>query len=218
MKTRGVITFVFDDGYKAVYDEVLPLLAKYSVRAVFAVPLEPKGSTIEGQKISSPEKWKQVGKKYGHEIAAHGITHKNLTKLSDTALSEELMAPATTFNATTLVYPGGAFDARVQAEAKKVYSAARSVLFGLETLPPKHMFALKTLNFTRKNFSVARANMYALLAFLQNKWLIETYHMVSSQPSALTHSVLLSDLESHLDFITSLPIAIKTIKEVTEGI
>jgi peptidoglycan/xylan/chitin deacetylase (PgdA/CDA1 family) len=218
MKTRGVITLVFDDGYQRVYDEVLPLLASYNVRAVFAIPLTVDQDMIAGEKIVSSKKWLTAAKKHHHEIAAHSITHTNLTTLSATELKKELTLPSQELKATTIVYPGGAHNDAVVTKAKEVYSAGRTVLHGLESLPPKDMMRLSTINFTKKNFSVVRANIRALQAWLQSKWLIETYHMVSDTMSPLSHSALLDDLDAHLDFITSLPIKVSTIQEVTKSL
>lgn len=214
MKTRGAITLVFDDGYKAVYKEVLPLLRKYNIRAVFAVPLRVANNSIEGEELASYEEWLSAAARDGHEVAAHGITHTSFTKLVPNELTQELLEPAATLRTATLVYPGGAHDDRVINEAKKQYTAARTVLFGINSLQPQDPMRLRTINFTKKNFSVARANIRALQALVQNKWLIETYHMVSNQKSQLTHSVVLDDLKAHLNFITSLPIRIATIEEI----
>lgn len=215
MNTRGALTLVFDDGYQAVYDHVLPLLAAYKVQAVFAIPLTPEQGKIAGEHIATSDAWIGAAKKYGHELAGHSITHTDLTKLSASALKSELATPAKKLSASTLVYPGGAHTKEVVEAAKKTYTAARTVKYGIETLPPKDMMRLRTINFTKKNFSVARANIHALRALLQNRWLIETYHMVSENTSPLSHSVLLNDLDAHLDFITSLPIRIATIRDVT---
>lgn len=213
MKNRGVITLVFDDGYKTVYDEVLPLLDFYKIRAVFAVPLEPQDGKIAGEHVALIQDWLLAAKKNGHEIAAHSISHTDLTALSSAKLQLELEKPAHELSAKTIVYPGGGHDDRVISEVKKFYTAGRTVLYGLESIPPKDPMRLHTINFTKNNFSVLRANIHALRAFAQNKWLIETYHFVSSNNSELVHSTLLDDLDAHLDFITSLPITIQTIQE-----
>ena len=212
MKTRGTISLVFDDGYQEVYDTVLPLLARYNIRGVFAVPL--RVDMIAEQPIAPLTKWQQAAKKHGHEIAAHGITHTNMTTLSSSELTDELQKPAKEIPATTLVYPGGARDESVMNAAKKCYTAARSVIRGYETIPPKNAMALRTINFSKRNFSPLKANIHAMRAFLQDVWLIETYHMVSNSVSPLTHSALIDELEAHLDFISSLPVRIVPIQEV----
>lgn len=211
MKTRGALTLVFDDGYTTVYEEVLPLLHQYGVRAVFAIPL--KVQEIAGEAITSPQEWLSVAARDGHEIVAHGITHKSFTTLSDRELIHELSEPAETLRTSTLVYPGGAHDDRIVNIAKKHYTAARTVVYGFNNLRPQDPMRLKTINFSKRNFSVARANIHALRALFQNKWLIETYHIVSKRRSTRMHSVVLDDLQAHLDFITSLPIKITTIEE-----
>ncbi len=214
MKTRGAITFVFDDGYQAVYEHVIPLLREYGIRAVFAVPLRVSKGTIEGENITAYQDWLASAARDGHEIAAHGVTHTSFTELSDIELTQELADPAETLRTSTLVYPGGAYDDHVVHSAQRYYKAARTVLHGLNELTPEDPLRLRTINFTKRNFSVARANIRALQALLQNKWLIETYHMVSKETSSLTHSALLDDLDAHLDFVTSLPIRIAIIEEL----
>ena len=214
MKSRGAVTLVFDDGYREVYNLVLPLLARYGVHAVFAVPLNPIDGKISGHAVASVQDWQKAAKKGGHELAAHGISHTSLVSLSPTELAKELQEPQKFLSATTIIYPGGAHNDEVVSLANNYYTAGRTVLYGLETLPPKDPMRLHTINFTKRNFSVVRANIHALRAFLQNKWLIETYHFVSDRPSSLMHSTLLSDLEDHVQFIASLPIRIGTIKEI----
>ncbi len=214
MNTRGAITLVFDDGYKDVYDEVIPLLAYYGVQAVFAVPLSPVSGKIEHEEIETVNNWKIIAKKYGHEIAAHGMSHRSFASLSHHELEEELAKSAQELQATTLVYPGGAYNEHIVREAQKHYTAARTVKFGLEQLPPEKPFELKTINYTKNNFSRMKANSYSLLAWIQNKWLIETFHMVRKDKSSMKHTVSLSDLDAHLDFITSLPIRIATTREI----
>lgn len=212
MKTRGAVTLVFDDGYRAVYEQILPLLRDYNVRAVFAVPLST--APIANQEVASPEEWLAAATHDGHEIVAHGIGHTDLTTLSNTALERELSEPAEILRTSTLIYPGGAHDDRVIDAAQKHYKAARTVLYGLNDMKPKDPMRLRTINFSKRNFSVLRANIHALRVYIHNKWLIETYHMVNQKPSDLLHSVVLEDLRAHLDFLTSIPVKITTIEEM----
>lgn len=214
MKSRGVITLVFDDGYEDVYQEVIPLLASYNIPAVFAVPVHPEHQQIAGAHIRSVEDWVSIVSQYHHEIAAHGVTHQSLSKLPAQELDQELQQSQQVTGATTLVYPGGAYDENVLQAVSQHFLAARTVRFGMETILPASPYELKTINYTKQNFSVARANTYALKACIQHKWLIETFHMVRSQHSDMKHFTFIDDFASHLDFITSLPVSIQTIKQV----
>ncbi|MEX2054858.1 MAG: polysaccharide deacetylase family protein, partial [Candidatus Andersenbacteria bacterium] len=136
MKQRGMVTFVFDDGYQAVFEEVVPLLDQYHLPAVFAVPLQSEVvARSEGEPTLPVQKWLTLTGA-GHEIAAHSVSHRNLTTLSPTELATELAEPARELQATTLVYPGGAHNETVVQAAKQFYKAARTVERGFERKRP----------------------------------------------------------------------------------
>jgi peptidoglycan/xylan/chitin deacetylase (PgdA/CDA1 family) len=213
MKTRGAITLVFDDGYEHILRTIVPLLNKLNIPAVFAIPLDPKTDTMDGQKLAPISAWQAVANQ-GHEIAAHSISHKDLTLLTPSQLQVELTQPAKVLGATTLVYPGGAHDNAVVTAASQVYKAARTVKKGFETLPPPQPMRLKTYNFTRRNFSLYKANVLALWACLTNSWLIETYHIISSDNANSKYAVSQDEFLRHVTFIKKLPITIATIKDI----
>lgn len=209
---RGAVTLVFDDGYTNIYQNVVPLLAQYNLPAVFAVALEHQAiEQTEGRPVTPWTAWLEL-KKQGHEIAAHAVSHRNLTSLSDNELAFELSEPARTLSATTLVYPGGAYDDRVVREAAKHYHAGRGVTKGFEHKQPATPMKLKTYNFTRHNFSPARANALAAWAWAADRWLIETYHLVDDDESEKEHAVRLGDFASHLKFLSRLPVDVVTIE------
>ena len=211
---RGRITFTFDDGYEAVYQNALPLLEKYKFPGVFAIPLNyQKVELTEHAAIRPWQKWLEI-KNRGHEIAAHSVNHISLTHRSPIDLDIELKEPKEKLGATTLVYPGGAFDEAVVEATKKYYSAARTVVRAFEGIPPDNNFHLKSYNWTRRNFSVGKANLLALWAYLTNSWLIETFHMVDDNDTRLVHTVRTQDLDKHLQFVSKLPIHVKTISQV----
>lgn len=208
---RGTITLVFDDGYQHILDEVVPLLAQHHVPAVFAVALNNHTvSASAGLPVAPWTAWLPL-RRAGHEIASHTVSHYNLTKLSAARLEHELTTSAAALKATTLVYPGGAHNATVRRAAAKHYRAARTCERGIEHSQPRDPLALKTINFTRRNFSVARANLWALAACASNRWLIETYHHVSAHELPTPYYIRLADLATHLKFIMRLPVEITTI-------
>lgn len=212
MKTRGTITLVFDDGYTSVKHNVVPLLNEHRVHAVFAVPLAPN-QAAGAPPADTWQSWLAL-KGDGHEIAAHSISHTDLTQLSADQLERELAEPARVLGATTLIYPGGAHNEAVRRTARRYYRAARGVQRGFENIPPSQPLGLRTFNFTRKNFSVPRANALALWACLTNSWVIETYHLIDDTATTYSHTVLQHDFQRHFSFLLKLPIAIRTIQEV----
>lgn len=215
MTKRGVITFVFDDGYQRVYQNALPPLNKYNMPAVFAVSLDAPELTKEKEfrKIRPWQDWLPL-RRQGHEIASHTVTHPDLTKIDATKLDQELQQSARLLNATTLVYPGGAYNDEVVRAAGKYYTAARTITRGFESLPPQDVMCLKVKkNYSRNNFSVLMANQRALWACLTNSWVIETYHMIDNDDQQMVHTVKTSDFAKHLSFVSRLPIAVKTIRD-----
>jgi len=216
MTKRGAVSLVFDDGYQEIFDLVLPLLRKYKIKATFGIPINTeKVASTEGAPVTSLEKWKETAQKEGHEIAAHGIDHLNLTTLSELELDKEMKVVDELTQASTIIYPGGAYDEKVKSISQKYYSAGRTTEWGFEKLKPTDLFALKTFNANRNNFNVNKWNLFSLSACLANLWMIETYHRVTEDPKIL-HSVSLSDLEKHLNFISRLPIKIGTINEIVK--
>ena len=214
MLKRGYISIVFDDGYEAVYRHALPLLRHYKLPAVFALPIHgEKLAKTEHRAIRPWPQWLSLSQE-GHEIASHSVNHPNLTRLSAADLNFELRESARQLNAVTLVYPGGAVNDAVAAAASRYYQAGRTVHYGFETVPPKEPMRLRSYNFSRRNFTVAKANLLALWAWLTNSWLIETYHLVDDLDETTVHNVPTKKLAQHLAFIARLPIQVKTIKEI----
>lgn len=213
MTHRGAITFTFDDGYTEVFKTVPALLEKYNFKGVFAVALNhEKIEYTEKRPVTPWQKWIKLRQR-GHEIAAHSLNHVNLTKPNAAELEKELKEPQEKLGATTLVYPGGAFSDKISNAAKKYYMAGRTVIHGFEKIPSQNPMQLRSYNWTRNNFSVAKANLLALWAYLTNSWLIETFHMVSDSDTELVHTVKSIDLDKHLHFVAKLPLYVRTIQE-----
>lgn len=228
---RGAVTLVFDDGYQAVFEQVLPLLRRHGIPAVFAVPVDTAPlERAEGAPVAPLEEWERMCVADRHELAAHGVTHAALPSLSNADLTHELTVAREVTGASTLVYPGGAHDDRVVNAARPLFHAARTVRPGFEQLPPVDPLRLRSFASTRENFAVWRWNLRALWAWLTNRWLIETHHNVSwghgpphfaeasrgewSTGHGKRHTVPLEALERHLRFLKWLPIRIATIREV----
>lgn len=215
---RGVVTFVFDDGYERVYQNAVPLLRQHKFPAVFALPLEGrKLAKTEQRKIKPWPEWVSI-KSEGHELASHSVTHPDLTKCADEALARELAEPARILGSKTLVYPGGSFDDRVVETARQYYTAGRGVKRGFETIPPRDPMRLKSINWSRRNWRVWKANLFALWAWLTNRWLIETFHMIDGDDEPMVHTVKTADLARHMALVAKLPVRVQTIRAVMEKI
>ncbi len=217
---RGVITLVFDDGYENVFAHVLPLLQRFGIRAVFAIPVHSTALTEGATSAPVPlERWKTACAENGHELAAHSVTHRPLPTLPDDELASELRQSRAATRATTFVYPGGAHDRRVVIATRSLFAAARTVQRGFERIPPRDAGRLSTFVATAKNFSVWKWNLRALGGVLMDRWLIETYHDVEpsipgEEGARDAHIVPLHALEAHIRFLSKLPVRIATIRDI----
>lgn len=132
------IALTFDDGpHKNVTDQILMTLQKYEVKATFFVL---------GQNAA---KYPDVVKKadaFGHEIANHTWSHKNLTKLNAQQMRAEIdraneaICDATGKTPTMYRPPFGALDENVRESIDLT-----PVLWNIDTLDWQHKTPKKTL-------------------------------------------------------------------------
>ncbi len=95
-KDKGVI-ITFDDGEQSIYDFAFPILKKFNMRAVVFLPVDYVGKknlwdvSLFGKRTNHLS-WDQIieMKKWGIEFGSHGMTHRNLTKLSKDEIEHEL--------------------------------------------------------------------------------------------------------------------------------
>jgi peptidoglycan/xylan/chitin deacetylase (PgdA/CDA1 family) len=123
----GMVTFMFDDGNKNIYENALPIFQKYGLVGTLA----PIVGAIENQEdwiVTWPQL--QEFKKAGWEIGSHTMTHANLTDLSDADLDYELgnskkLLAKHGIAAKTLVFPYNNYDARVLDYTSRYYENSR---------------------------------------------------------------------------------------------
>jgi len=142
-------SIVFDDGYQETFDNVLPILKEKNLRATFAVAMEPENIEKSENIVCAREQIWGKAIKQGHEIASHSISHRALTTLKENELDLELRAPAKNLGSISLVYPGGAYNQQVKQVARKYYWCARTAEKGINELPIKDWFGLKTFMLTK---------------------------------------------------------------------
>lgn len=138
---RRWIVCTFDDGYMNLANIVMPILSKYSFTATvfictsllgkdnswnFKDSKHRKHLDQEGLNKLIEAKW---------EIGSHGVTHRNLLKLTDVELEEELACSKEAIDGlagTTMSYsyPYGANNPYIQSQVGKYYKYAFAVSQG----------------------------------------------------------------------------------------
>jgi peptidoglycan/xylan/chitin deacetylase (PgdA/CDA1 family) len=142
-----VVALTFDDGYRSVHREALPLLRALGVVGTAFVCPDLVGRPLP---LASPEwnggphegeleamDWVELAElaEAGWEIGSHTSTHPMLTQLGDAELARQLRDSRAAIEdrlgrpCRTLAYPYGDADARVAAAARDAGYAAACTLY-----------------------------------------------------------------------------------------
>lgn len=117
------VLITFDDGYRNVFANASPVLARLGMHAT---------AYVNTSRISNHDPsfltWAMLDslERRGIEIGSHSSTHRDLTSLSDAELWSELRGSRTALERALrhpvqwLAYPFGAYDARVLRFARRV--------------------------------------------------------------------------------------------------
>lgn len=134
------ILISFDDGYKSVYTNLIPILSKlkekYGKQINVVLFVNPGTMAKPGSTTSNHlgcQELREGLKKGFYDVQSHGLTHKNLTQISPQNLVDELLQAQTQLRQCTqgldpdqkvashLAYPYGAYNKRVETYASKYY-------------------------------------------------------------------------------------------------
>ncbi|HEY9599837.1 MAG TPA: polysaccharide deacetylase family protein [Cyanophyceae cyanobacterium] len=169
------IMISFDDGYKTIATNLLPILEKlekkYNKKAKVVLFVNP-GTLATAKSIASThlkcENLREGLQKGFYDIQSHGENHENLTKLAPQKLIDELQKAQTQLRicvkgldpenqvASHLAYPFGAYNQQVEAYASKYYLS--SYLYNsriLKYCKLKNYYEIPRLTVNRKK-SVSR--------------------------------------------------------------
>ena len=139
-KHRSIV-LTFDDGYESLAEKVMPILKEYGFTATVY--------TCTGL-IGKDNSWNNKDAKHrmhldfiglhklhnsGWEIGSHGVLHRNLLKLSDKEISQELAESKQLIEkefgeCLSYSYPYGAYNAFIQSCVSKHYDYACAVSSG----------------------------------------------------------------------------------------
>lgn len=136
---KSSISLSFDDATFDFYLYVYPLLKKYNLKALLAIPtafiLESSTLSVQKRMASIPFQdkqahltWKEIKEmtQSGHVIPiSHSHTHKPLTQITkveqELALSKSLLEEKLDRSIDTIAFPYGKCDAKVLKMAKRHY-------------------------------------------------------------------------------------------------
>lgn len=183
------IMLTFDDGYKTVYTNLLPLLAKMEKkyqRKVKVVLFINPGTLANEKSIASTHlgcrELREGLKKEFFDIQSHGLNHKNLTEISRPQLVNELLRARIELRKCTqdldpdqtvashLAYPYGAYNKQVESYVFKYYLS--SYLYNNETLDSRcstNHYKIPRLMVNRRKSTKELIEMAERFRLIENK-------------------------------------------------
>jgi len=138
---KGWIVCTFDDGYKGLVENAEPILSAYGFDATVFIctgligldnTWNNKDATLR-RHLDENDLKTLIGKNW--EIASHGVTHRNLLKLSDLEIEYELSTSKEYLESLqgysdSYAYPYGAYNKFIQHSVSKYFKYAFAVSQG----------------------------------------------------------------------------------------
>lgn len=176
---RPMVSITFDNGWRSVYTQAVPVLNNYSYKGTFYI----NPSIIETPHFMSAANLNTLSKS-GHEIAAHGYSHADMTMMSQNALDDQLRQGQTYlieagYSANNFALPYGKGDSEVEWFAKKYFATIRGADTGINTRQNINPYNLKALIITKDTDPEILKEMLDKTRQTHG-WLILVYHNVNS--------------------------------------
>ena len=143
-----VVSLSFDDG-RVSQRVVDGLLARRHLKGTFYVISQSVDTGNDPESLT----WAQIHRlaRHGDEIAGHTRTHPHLPTLPRAAQIDEICGGrrdlmAQGFRPVSFAYPYGEYDATTEAVVRSCgYANGRAARGGVETIPPRDRYAIRTL-------------------------------------------------------------------------
>lgn len=226
MFNNAIVSLTFDDAWKSIYTNGLPLLTQYGLVSTQYLLTDP---TVQGYSDYMSVADMQAFYAAGHEIAGHTAHHCDLTgatsnaanddpacgqPISNSQVATELLTCKQTLESwipgltvQSFATPYGAYNSSVLSAIKTAgYASHRSVDNGINTKDGMSVDAngfvsnIKVRNMLSTT-TLADVQAWVDEAIATKAWLVIVYHEVSTTPADATYSVTPANLEAQLSYI-----------------
>ncbi len=208
---RGLVSLTFDDGWRSIYENGMPLFDKYDIKTTQFVI-----SGVVGDNSYMTSKMLKEFSAKGHEIGSHTAHHEDLSRLGSVAITKTLAESHAVLNdyygfeTNNFAAPYGRTNNLSRAKIKQCYQSMRTTDTGFNTADYDR-YNLKVMNIEvdTKPEEVATAVRFARDHKL---WLILVYHEVDNS-SASSYAASLKDLEKQLQILKEEQVAVVTYQQ-----
>jgi peptidoglycan/xylan/chitin deacetylase (PgdA/CDA1 family) len=218
---RGLVTLTFDDAWRSIYTNGLPLLQKYNLPSTQYLLTQP---TIDAYPDYMTLAMMKAFQAQGSEIAAHTVDHQDLTTLTTAQVDKELADSQAQLRAwmgagvaTDFATPYGAYNSNVINEIKKYYRSHRSTDVGYNSKDNFDIYNIKVQNITNTT-TPADIQAWVQQAQATKTWLVIVYHEVDPAAEDPTYSVTPANLDSELNIIKQSGVTVETVSQALDEI
>ena len=220
--SRGLVSLTFDDGWRSIATNGLPILKKYGLVSTQYVNSQPVlGSYPDYMTFQMIKDFSTQGS----EIAWHTRSHADLTKLSIAGIDTELSIPTVFLTGTgqpaanfkNFATPYGAYNTTSVNEIKKFYRSHRSTDTGYNSKDNFNAYNIKVQNVFNTT-TPAEVQGWVNQAVSTNTWLVIVYHEVVANAADPTYSVTPTNLDQELNLIRQSGVTVKTIDQALNEI
>lgn len=217
---RGLVSLTFDDGWRNIYANGLPLLGKYGLPSTQYLLT---GTTDYPDYMTVA--MMQAFKDQGSEIAAHTVDHLDLTKQTLATVDSQLRECQASLRgwfgtpgvADNFATPYGAYSNTVITEIKKFYRSHRSTDVGYNNKTNFDIYNIKVQNVTNTT-TPAQVKAWVDSAIANKTWLVIVYHEVTANAADPTYAVTPANLDAELSAIKTSGVAVKTVQQALDEI
>jgi peptidoglycan/xylan/chitin deacetylase (PgdA/CDA1 family) len=212
--SRALVSVTLDDGWASQYQNALPILNKYGLKATYYIIT---GSLGEQPYYMSTDQVKNLYLQ-GMEIGSHTITHPDLTKVTQSQLVNEMSQSQTTLQnaigapVLNFAYPYGAYNSGTVSVGKQYYNSQRSVDQGLNTKDNLDLTRIKIYE-VDNDISQVQVQSWIDSAIAERAWLVLVYHEVGSDFGGGKYHVDSSEFDSQMSYLKNTGVATVTVSQ-----
>lgn len=205
---RGIATFTFDDGWKSIHDQGLPLFERYGVKTTQYVVAD-----YEGNDAYMDQKMIEDFQKAGHDIGSHSFSHADLSTLGKEKLGIEVAGSSRILNRSyggvnNFAAPFGRYNDEVTSSIARCYQSHRTTDAGYNAAGYDR-YKIKVQN-VEVDTTPEQIKAWAEFAEQNKLWLILVYHQVETGGE---YSVDTTVLESQIKAVKDTGIHITTFED-----
>lgn len=213
---RGVVSITFDDGWASQAEHAIPAMAERGFAGtVYVIPYLAEAPRYLGRdrlRALAADGW-EIGGHYHPSL--EGRVDPELSGILDQVrayVDEVGTGPPATF-----AYPEGYVDGATVAPAvARRFAAGRTIVEGLETLPPRDPMRLRTVT-VLPTLDLDVLDDHLARTARERSWLILVIHKLVPEPAFPTE-ITPERFESVLDRVAASGLPVRTVAEVIDGL